>query len=457
MGSTMLHTGDREFGGEGLGLSSEAAERVSERATLPGSELAASQPSARKTVLVGVTGGVAAYKACELVRILQKSGLRVKVVMTEHATHFIDPTTFRSLTRESVGVGLFDNPSDPIHHISLAKEADVFCIAPCTANVIAKVAHGIADDLLTTTLLATTAPVVVAPAMNVNMFQNAVTQENIDTLRQRGFVIVDADDGYLACGDTGKGKLAPVEAVADAVIAALEQNDVEGDAGTTDANAVADLAGKRVVVTAGPTREYIDPVRFLSNPSTGKMGFAVAQAARDRGADVSLVTGPVDLADPEGVNVIRVESAQQMLNAVDSVFDGCDIAVFTAAVSDMRPAVAFDRKLKKGTDDDALQRIELVANPDILKTMAAKKSGAVIVGFAAETDDVSVNALTKLRSKGANLIVANEVCPGNAFGSDDNAALFAYGAPDGPVVEQQPLTSKRALADVILSKALQLA
>ena len=453
MGSTMLHTGDREFGGEGLGLSPEAAER----ATLPGSERTASQPSAQKTVLVGVTGGVAAYKACELVRILQKSGLRVKVVMTEHATHFIDPITFRSLTREPVGVGLFDNPSDPIHHISLAKEADVFCIAPCTANVIAKAAHGIADDLLTTTLLATTAPVVVAPAMNVNMFQNAVTQENIDTLRQRGFVIVDADDGYLACGDTGKGKLAPVEAIADTVIAALEQNDVEGDAGAADANAVADLAGKRVVVTAGPTREYIDPVRFLSNPSTGKMGFAVAQAARDRGADVSLVTGPVDLADPEGVNVIRVESAQQMLNAVDSVFDGCDIAVFTAAVSDMRPAVAFDRKLKKGADDDALQRIELVANPDILKTMAAKKSGAVIVGFAAETDDVSVNALAKLRSKGANLIVANEVCPGNAFGSDDNAALFTYGTSDGPMVEQQPFMSKRALADVILSKALQLA
>ena len=286
-----------------------------------------------KTVLIGVTGCVAIYKTCEIIRGLQKAGVRAKVVMTKHATEFINPTLFRSLTREPVAVGLFDDrPGDPIHHISLAKEADLFLIAPCTANVIAKIAHGIADDLLTTTALATKAPLVIAPAMNVNMYENVATQQNMKTLRERGITFIDADSGYLACGDVGKGRLADPETIVSAV---LEMLDVRRD-----------LVGRHVLVTAGPTVEPIDSVRFISNPSSGKTGFAIARAACDRGADVTLVTGPVALEDPAGVNVVHVKTALEMLDAVDSAFDDTDIAIFTAAVSDYRPATTLERKLK---------------------------------------------------------------------------------------------------------------
>ena len=440
-----------------------------------------------KTVLLGVTGGVAAYKACEIVRGLQKHGVRVKVVMTEHATHFIDPTLFRSLTREPVGLGLFDNPRDPIHHISLAKEADVFAIAPCTANVIGKIANGIADDLLTTTAMACTAPFVVAPAMNVNMYEAPATQENLRILARRGAVIVDADDGYLACGDIGRGKLAPVETIVEVILRVLGGIDVavcadEGShaalPGASAQVAIAtgdtaflgkpahvqenqehqeqDLAGKKVVVTAGPTREYIDPVRFISNPSTGKMGYAVARAAAARGAEVVLISGPVSLEDPAGVFVVRVETAQEMFSAVQGNFDGADIAVFTAAVSDMRPAHPAECKLKKGADDEALSRIELVENPDILKTMARYKGDCTVVGFAAETNDVVENAKRKLHDKGADMIVANKVGAGAGFGADDDAATLVYAANGDDVAESLPSMSKRALADVILNKAQEL-
>ena len=267
----------------------------------------------KKTVLLGVTGCVAAYKACEVVRGLQKAGLRVKVVMTKNATEFINPGQFRALTREPVAVGTFDDaPGDPIHHISLSKEADVFLIAPCTANVLGKIANGIADDLLTTTALATTAPIVLAPAMNVNMYENEATQHNMKTLAERGVRIVDADSGYLACGDVGKGRLAEPADIVKAVLDVLEVK--------------RDMKGKRVVVTAGPTVEPIDAVRYISNPSSGKMGFALAEAAADRGADVVLVTGPVGLDDPEDVEVVRVKTAQEMFDAVDAVFEGSDIA-----------------------------------------------------------------------------------------------------------------------------------
>ena len=278
----------------------------------------------KKTVLVGITGCVAAYKACEVVRGLQKAGLHVKVVMTKNATEFINPKQFRALTREPVAVGTFDDaPGDPIHHISLSKEADVFLIAPCTANVIGKLANGIADDLLTTTALATTAPLVLAPAMNVNMFENAATQQNMRTLAERGVRFIEAESGYLACGDVGKGRLADPDDIVAAVLDVLEVN--------------LDMKGKHVVVTAGPTVEPIDAVRFISNPSSGKMGFAVAEAAADRGAEVVLVTGPVGLDDPEGVEVRRVKTAIEMFDAVDEVFEQADIAVFSAAVSDFRP------------------------------------------------------------------------------------------------------------------------
>ena len=392
----------------------------------------------KKTVLLGVTGCVAAYKACEVVRGLQKAGLRVKVVMTKNATEFINPGQFRALTREPVAVGTFDDaPGDPIHHISLSKEADVFLIAPCTANVLGKIANGIADDLLTTTALATTAPIVLAPAMNVIMYENEATQQNMKTLAERGVRIVDAGSGYLACGDVGKGRLAEPADIVDAVLDVLEVS--------------RDMTGKRVIVTAGPTVEPIDAVRYISNPSSGKMGFALAEAAADRGADVVLVTGPVNLDDPDDVKVVRVRTAQEMFDAVDAVFEDSDIAVFSAAVSDFRPEQVSDRKLKKGSDDDALATIKLVENPDILATMGNKKrSGQYVIGFAAETENVVENARKKLENKHADMIVGNQVGESKGFGADDNEAVLV--TSDGET--QLESMSKRALADRIFDEVL---
>ena len=393
----------------------------------------------KKTVLIGVTGCVAIYKTCEIIRGLQKAGVRAKVVMTKHSTEFINPTLFRSLTREPVAVGLFDDrPGDPIHHISLSKEADLFLIAPCTANVIAKLAHGIADDLLTTTALATKAPIVIAPAMNVNMYENVATQENMQTLRDRGVAFIDADSGYLACGDVGKGRLADPEVIVAAVLDALAVK--------------RDLVGKRVLITAGPTVEPIDSVRYLSNPSSGKTGFAIAEAAVDRGAEVVLVTGPVALEDVVGAQTVRVRTACEMRDAVAGHFDDADIAVFTAAVSDFRPARVADKKLKKGEDDEALASIRLVENPDILAEMGSRKrEGQVVVGFAAETNDVEKNARKKLERKNADMIIGNDVSGGRAFGADTNQVLIVT----RDCVEQLPVMPKAELAHVILDKAIE--
>lgn len=390
-----------------------------------------------KTVLLGVTGCIAAYKSCEIVRALQKAGVRVKVVMTEHATEFVGPTTFRALTHEKVAVGLFDDPEDPIHHVSLAQEADAFLIAPCTANVIAKIANGIADDLLTTTALATTAPLIIAPAMNVNMYDNGATRYNIGKLHIRGARIVEAGDGYLACGDVGKGRLADIE---DIVSATLDELGVRRD-----------LDGRRVMVTAGPTVEPIDPVRYISNRSSGKTGYAIARAAALRGADVTLVSGPVSLPAPEGVRVVRVRTAHEMLEAAEEAFRDADIAVFAAAVADMRPRAVSDRKLKKSLDGDELGAIELVENPDILATLAARKDRQVVVGFAAETNDVVPNAEAKLAAKRADFVVANQVGEGMAFGTDDNAVWFV----DAEEIEELPRMPKSRLADEILDRAVQ--
>lgn len=392
----------------------------------------------RKTVVLGVTGCIAAYKSAEIVRGLQKAGVRVKVVMTEHACEFIGPTTFRALTREPVAVGLFDEPGDPIHHVSLAQEADAMLIAPCTANVLAKLACGIADDLLTTTALALTAPLVIAPAMNVHMYENAATRNNMGVLHIRGARFIEAEDGYLACGDTGRGRLADVDEI---VAQTLRVLGVEHD-----------LAGRAVLVTAGPTVEAIDPVRYLSNHSSGKMGYAIAAAAARRGADVTLVSGPTALGAPDGVEVVPVKSALEMLDAASAAFPSCDIAVFAAAVSDMRPKNPAASKLKKGAAAAELSTIELVENPDILATLSARKrAGQVVVGFAAETDDVVENARKKLVSKGAHLIVGNEVGEHRAFGADDNQAYLVSGCG----VEELPLMSKDRLADAILDRAVQ--
>lgn len=401
------------------------------------------QTTEQKTVLIGVSGGIAAYKSCEVLRGLQKAGVRVKVMMTEHATHFVDPLTFRSLTHEPVAVGLFDDPSDPIHHISLAEEADAVVLAPCTANVMAKVAHGIADDLFSTTVLATTAPVVVAPAMNVHMYENPATQANMQTLKARGFRFVEADDGYLACGDVGKGRLADPEHIVSYVLDVLNG---------TSSQPQRDLAGKRVMVTAGPTVEPIDPVRYLTNRSSGKFGYALATAAAQRGAEVTLISGPVALPAPAGVEMRYVESARDMLAAAEEAFGNADIALFAAAVADMRPANPADKKLKKGKNDAELSAIQLTENPDILATLGHKKQNQVVIGFAAETNDVIPNAQKKLAKKGADMIVANEVGASKTFGKDDDEIWLVT---DGGAEHVDP-APKTELAHTILDKAIAL-
>ena len=418
------------------------------------------QKASQKTVLIGVTGCIAAYKACELVRALQKKDYHVKVVMTKNATQFINPTTFRALTNEPVALDLFVGASDPIYHISLAAEADLFIIAPCTANVIAKLATGIADDLLTTTALATTAPLLVAPAMNVHMYENPATQHNLQTLISRGVTIVDAETGYLACGDIGKGRMPEPEYLAARIDALLSEkseamlNAALSGAISTDSTspnaALQDLTGKTVMITAGPTQEPIDPVRFISNPSSGKMGYALARAAHARGAQVVLISGPVAIAPPDGVRLVSVKTAQDMMHACEKEFPNCDIALFTAAVSDMRPVHVSSTKLKKDKDGVALSSIELVKNPDILKTCSSmKKANQVVIGFAAETNDIVENARKKLINKDVHAIVANNVSEGKAFGLDEDEALFITREACVPF----GLMPKQDLAQAILDKA----
>lgn len=398
-----------------------------------------SEDAAAPLVLLGVTGCIAAYKSCEILRGLQKAGVRVKVVMTKHACEFVGPTTFRALTHEPVAIDTFgDGPGDPIHHVSLAEECDLFLIAPGTANVLAKMAAGIADDLLSTTALACTAPIAVAPAMNVHMYEAVATQRNIQVLASRGVHFIEPGEGYLACGDVGRGRLADPADIVASVLHMLEREK--------------DLEGKRVVVTAGPTVEPIDAVRFISNPSTGKMGFAIAEAAVERGAEVTLVTGPVSLTDVPGAKMVRVGTACEMKTAVDEAFSSADIAIFSAAVSDFRPRTVSDRKLKKGADDEALAHIELVENPDILASCgAAKREGQVVVGFAAETNDVIGNARSKLSRKKADFIVANDVSSGRGFGADSDEVAFVSASGEEHLSEM----GKRELADRILDKALE--
>lgn len=389
---------------------------------------------ARK-VLLGVSGCIAAYKACEILRELQKKGCDVEVVMTENATRFVSAHTFSALSGKPALVDNFADGSDPIPHIRTASECDVFLIAPCTGNVLSKIAAGIADDLLTTCALAAHDKLMVAPAMNVHMYESPATQHNLDTLRSRGVKVIEPESGYLACGDTGKGRLAEVGQIVEEAIGLENARHREA----------LPLSGHRVLVTAGPTVEWIDPVRYISNPSSGKMGFAVARAARDLGADVTLVCGPVSLDDPEGVDVVRVGTAQEMLEACESSFDGCSIAVFAAAVSDFRPKVRYDRKLKKSTDEALLATVDMVRNADVLHALASCKTpGQFVVGFAAETDDVVGNAREKLLSKGADLIVANQVGEGMGFQEDGNAAWLVSreGTVELPYMPKDELAAK---------------
>ena len=391
--------------------------------------------SEEKTVLLCVTGCIAAYKSCEILRLLQKAGYRVKVLMTEHATQFVGPTTFRALTHEKVAIGLFDDPEDPIHHISLAQEADVVLVAPATANSIAKMAHGIADDLMSTTLLATKAPILIAPAMNSGMWSAAATQENVEVLKSRGVHFVQPDSGYLACGDVGSGRLPTPEAIADATCSLLQ--------GSTD------LVGEHVLITAGPTHEPIDPVRYIANRSSGKMGLELARAARDRGANVTLIAGPIELPIPAGIETIHVQTASQMYNAAVKAFGRSTIAILAAAVADYTPSAPSDHKLKKAVDP--IDSIPLIQTQDILAELSSNKEDRIVIGFAAETNDVMEYAQAKLKRKGCDAIVANDVSRSDAgFGSSNNRAWWVTSS----TVDNLGLLEKRALADEILSRSL---
>ncbi len=399
----------------------------------------------KKTVLVGVTGCIAAYKTCEIVRSLQKAGARVKVCMTEHATKFVGPATFRALTNEEVAVELFDSAEAPIHHISLAKEADLILIAPCTANVLTKLAYGIADDLLTTTVLASTAPLVVAPAMNTNMWENQKTQDSLAKLRENGALIVEPETGYLSCGDSGAGRLADIETIANAVLDEFSRSQ--------------SLLNKKILITTGPTHEPIDPVRYIGNRSSGLTGITIAKEAASRGAEVVLVAGPISLSIPANVKTIHIQTALEMLDAAKGEFDACDAAVFCAAVADFRPKDPSEQKIKKseldlenmeqGTSEAGDFSIELVRNPDILKLLAANKGNKYVVGFAAETCNVLENAKQKLEQKNADMIVANDVSSSDlGFGTKDNR-VWLVSRDD---IYDSGVVSKNHIAKMIVDK-----
>lgn len=383
-----------------------------------------------KHIVVGITGGIAAFKTCQMVSDLTKK-YEVQVIMTPHATNFIHPLTFETLTGRKCLIDTFDrNFSYEVEHISVAKWADVFVVAPATANVIAKFAHGICDDMLTTTFLACKAPKVIAPAMNTNMYDNPITQQNLQSLRSLGMQIVEPVSGILACGDTGRGKMADIDIIEEAVEMALH-----GDK---------PLAGRRVLVTAGPTQEAMDPVRYITNHSSGKMGYEVARAARNLGAEVTLISGQCGLKPPYGMEMVSVISAEDMYEAVTSRAAECDYIVMAAAVADYTPAVTAEDKIKKKDDD---MSIALKRTHDILKTLGERKSREqVLCGFAMETQNLLENARKKLEAKNADMIVANNLkVEGAGFAHDTNVATFIL--RDGLV--ENPLQSKEDLAYAI--------
>ena len=397
--------------------------------------MSANEPQVKgKKILLAVCGGVAAYKACEVLRALQKAGCEVRACMTAASERFVGAATFEALTRHAVCDDLFCNPETAIPHIDYAEWADLALVVPATANVMAKMAAGIADDALTATLLACACPVLVAPGMNVHMWRNPATQANVRTLEARGARFVLPVEGRLACGDVGQGKLADVEDIARAALGLLAE-------GAPDQ----DLVAVRLLVTAGPTHEAIDPVRYIANASTGKMGYAIARAAARRGADVTLVSGPTALECPEGVRRVDVVSAAQMHEAALEAFSTSDAAVCTAAVADYTPARPADHKLKKA--HERLDAIELVETADILADLCGRKEGRVVVGFAAETNDLIPNAQAKLRKKGADAIIANDVSRADStFGSDTNRVAVV--SEDG--VDQRETLPLDHVADIVL-------
>lgn len=388
-----------------------------------------------KNIVLGVTGGIAAYKAVDVVSRLKKLGANVYVIMTQNSTQFVTPLTFQSMSQNYVVTDMFEDPKTwDVEHIALAKRADLFLIAPASANVIGKIAHGIADDMLTTTVMATEAPVYLAVAMNTKMYENPILQNNLNIIRSYGYHIIDPAAGRLACGDVGAGKLATPEDIVQAVVDYFDHRPLEG---------------KRILVTAGPTREAIDPVRYISNESSGKMGYAIAQEAINLGADVTLITGPTALKPPAGVKLIKVVSTQDMYEAVMENKD-VDAIIKAAAPSDYKPAVVHAEKIKK-TDDG--MTMEMVKNPDILKTLGEIKTNQLLVGFAAETQNLEAYALKKLREKNLDFIVANNVSAEGA-GFDVDTNIVTIYEKDGSKTDYDCL-EKTKVASIILEKVIE--
>ncbi len=390
-----------------------------------------------KSIVIGVTGSIAAYKIASLCSMLKKRDANVTVIMTRNATNFINPITFETLTGNKCLVDTFDrNFEFNVEHVELSKAADVFLIAPASANVIAKAAHGIADDMLTTTLLAATCPKIVSPAMNTRMFENPVTQDNIALLKKYGMTVIDPADGYLACGDTGKGKMPEPEVLFEYLECALTTKD---------------LAGKKVLVTAGPTREKIDPVRFISNNSTGKMGYAIAREAFLRGADVTLVSGVTALASPIGVRLVPILSAADMAREVKQYAQDADIIIKSAAVADYRPSVVYEEKVKKKEDE---MSIPLEKTEDILAYLGEhRKEGQLLCGFSMETENMLENSKAKLEKKHLDMIVANNLkTAGAGFGTDTNVVTIIT----KDAAKECELMSKQDVAGVIFDELLKI-
>lgn len=386
-----------------------------------------------KNIVLGVTGSIAAYKAADVASKLTQQGARVDVILTPAAIEFVTPLTFRAVTGRPVTSDMFEtNTEFNIEHVALAQSADIVVVAPASANTIAKIAAGMADNMLCSTILATKAPVVVAPAMNVNMWENPITQENIDRLRRRGFVIVGPGHGWLAEGSIGQGRMVEPQVVIDTIKQVLGRK--------------GDMTGKRVVVSAGGTQEPIDPVRHITNKSSGKMGYALAEAARDRGAEVTLVAAPTALPDPTGINVVHVCTAEEMFQAVARAVTGCDVLLMAAAVADYRPAQVSPEKIKKG---EAKLTLDLTRTRDILKSLTGD---FVKVGFAAESNELLANAQKKLADKGLDMIVANDIKQTDGgFGSDLNCVTILERG--GKAVEV-PLLPKRQVADAVLDRVV---
>jgi phosphopantothenoylcysteine decarboxylase/phosphopantothenate--cysteine ligase len=389
-----------------------------------------------KIILLGVCGGIAAYKSVELLRLITRQGAEARVILTRSALNFVGWMTFEALCGRPVCTDLFEKGSEAsFKHIDWAQAADAVLIAPATANMIGKLANGIADDALSTLMLAVTAPVVLCPSMNTHMFESKPVQRNLELLRKDGYLVLEPGSGELACGTVGPGRLPEPEHILDRLIGCLSPKD---------------LVNRKVLVTAGPTREAIDPVRFISNPSSGKMGFAVARAAEHRGAAVTLVTGPTPLPDPMNIEVLRVQSADEMAQAVFGQADDADIIIMTAAVSDYRPGRAAVHKIKKERDRLTL---ELEKTSDILKALGDRKSGQILVGFAAETEDLDRNAQKKLIEKNLDIIAGNLIGrPGSGFDSDRNIVTLYY--RDG-THEKIPEMDKEAVAHILLNRIVE--